>query len=403
MNRIRNNIIVPLKNQINIYNMSICPIVCQYFADSHLVISSNFEQMINNGNVTFGRRMRYYAYFAIHLLVMIKYAILATHDDPYTIALLGETLHVLTNNYLFSIHCFTMQMAIVPAKLTIRYYGDHYFANMLVNISRLDTSLAFSRINNRKLTTEIWLKSKLFNKLMFPIKWIVISAAMLYCSILAYTNSPIPINLVSLTFNSIIQCLWMINVTEICFCAGICFFLTLSMAQLRYKELIYMVKVKKVAGLIKVSHLYNQLVIDIEVCRRLFDPIIGIIYLTLPFPIGFLIQVILDGNWMARVLAVIAVLLGCSTNFSMYYMVSSICPMNKKIVKLLIPIQFEKRPKTRQMKLKIDSLIARLNEEFVGFYCLYAMKFTRKSFYQYIIGISTTYFLVSGLINARQV
>ena len=42
--------------------------------------------------------------------------------------------------------------------------------------------------------------------------------------------------------------------------------------------------------------------------------------------------------------------------------------MNKKIVKLLHPIQIDKRFKTRLMRLKIDSLIARLNKEFVGFY-----------------------------------
>ena len=76
--------------------------------------------------------------------------------------------------------------------------------------------------------------------------------------------------------------------------------------------------------------------------------------------------------------------------------------MNNIIVKLLHPIQFDKRFKTRQMKLKIDSLIAKLNEEFVGFYCLYAIKFNRKSFYQYIIGLSTTYLLIDGLVNTRR-
>ena len=225
---------------------------------------------------------------------------------------------------------------------------------------------------------------------------------MFYCSTLAYTNSLIPVNLVTLAFNSIIQGMCLINLFEMIFFGGVFFFLALSMAQLRYKEIIHLIKFNKVAGLAKISHFYNQLVIDIKMCRRLFDPIIGIIYLTFPFPIAFLSQVIVDGNWLVRLLAVISLLVGCTTNYTMYYMVSSICPMNKIIVKLLIPIQFEKTPKTRQMKLKIDSLIARLSKEFVGFYCLYAIKFTRKSFYQYILGISTTYLLVDGFVNARQ-
>ena len=106
--------------------------------------------------------------------------------------------------------------------------------------------------------------SKLFTELRFPIRWIITPAIILYCSTLAYTNSPIPVNLVTLAINSIINGLWIINLIEICFCGCVCFSLTMSMALLRYKELIYLIRVNKVAGLIKVSHLYNQLVIDIE-------------------------------------------------------------------------------------------------------------------------------------------
>ena len=346
--------------------------------------------------------MKYYATFAIHLLVTVKYAILTIYDDPYTIAMFGESLYVLTNIYICSRLCLSFQMATVPFKFTFLYFDDQYVANMLTTISRFQTSLPFIGINNRKVTAKIWLMHKLYTKFMFPNRWIVIPSAMLFCSTLAYTNSPIPLNLVTLALHFIIECLWLINCFEIVFVCFVCFFFTMNMAQLRYKELIHLVKVNKVAVLIKVSQLYNQLVVDIKICRRLFDPIIGIIYLTFPFFIGFLSQAILDGHWLARVTCAISLLFGCTANYIMYNMVSSICTMNKVILKLLIPIQFDKRHKTRQMTLKIDSFIARMNEEFVGFYCLYAIKFTRMSFYQYILGISTTYLLVDRFVNASQ-
>ena len=332
---------------------------------------------------TFRRRMRLYSTFVIHLLVMIKYAILTKYDDPYTIAMFGESLHLLTNIYYCGRLCLSIQMAFVPMKFVFLYLDDRFLANMLLTISRFQTGLPLIRINNRKLTTKIWLISNLSSKLMFPLKWIIFPATMFYCSTLAYTNSPIPVNPVTLGLHFIMQCVWMTNLIEMSFFGGVCFFFTMSMALLRYQELIHLITVNKVDGFIKVSHLYNQLVIDIKMCRRLFDPIIGIIYLAIPFPTGFLCQLLLDVNWLARVLAVIGLLLGSSNNFIMYYMVSSICPMNKIIIKLLVPIQFDKSRKTRQMKLKINSLIARLNKEFVGFYCLYAIKFTRMSFYQY--------------------
>ena len=400
MNRFRNNVINPLKSQIITYN----PIrdVCRILGDSCLVLSPNMDQMTNDGNVTFGRRMRYYATFVFHLLVTIKYAILAIFDDSYTIAMFGESFHLLTNIYYCSRLCIAMSSAILPIKFLLVYFDEKYVPNMLLTISQFQTSLPFIRINNRKVSTKIWLMSKLYTRFRFPIKWIIIPATMFYCSTMAYTNSLIPVNLLTLAINSTIQCVWLINLIEVAFFGGVIFFLTMSMAQIRYNELIHLIKVNKVNGLIKVSHLYNQLVIDIKMCRRLFDPVIGIVYLTLPFTIGLLCQLIVDSNWLARVLAVIGLLVACTSNYIIYYMVSSICPMNKIIAKLLIPIQFDKRHKTRQMKLKIDSLIARLNKEFVGFYCLYAIKFTRMSFYQYILGISTTYLLVDGLVNTRQ-
>ena len=184
MNWIKNKLIDPLKNQIIGYN----PIrhVSRILGDSCLVLSQNMDQMTNDGNITFGRRMSYYGTFVIHLLVTIKYAILVIYDDDYTIAMLGESLHLLTNIY--------------------------------------------------------------------------------YCSrlCLSFPHSLIPVNLVTLALNSIIQCMCLINLFEMTFFGGVFFFLALSMAQLRYKEIIHLIKCNKVAGLAKISNFYNQLVIDIK-------------------------------------------------------------------------------------------------------------------------------------------
>ena len=73
--------------------------------------------------------------------------------------------------------------------------------------------------------------------------------------------------------------------------------------------------------------------------------------------------------------------------------------MNKNIAKLLYPIQFNKKPKKLTNKLKLNSFIARLNKEFVGFKCLYFIKFTELSFYNYMLGLS--YFLINRLLKAK--
>ena len=49
--------------------------------------------------------------------------------------------------------------------------------------------------------------------------------------------------------------------------------------------------------------------------------------------------------------------------------------------------------------MKIDSFIARLNEEYVGFYCYNLFQLTKLAFLQYLYTFMTAYVLISGLIK----
>ena len=278
MNKIRNNVIVPLKSRIFVHN----PIrdVCQFFADSSLVLLPNNFQMTvtgNDGNVTLARRLGYYATFAIHLLMMVKFAILTKYDDQKTIVMFGESLHIMNNMYYNSRVRLCIQMGIVPIKLIFLHYGKQFVVNTLLTISRLDTSLIFNRINYRKLTKKMWLMSKLLTKTKRVFQWIIIPSIIIYCSTLVYFNSPVPYNLVTMTVNNLAHYVLSVNLVEICFFCALYFFYAMNMAQLRFKELIHLVKQYKLANLSKVNHSYNQLVIDIKLCRPLFDKLIGII------------------------------------------------------------------------------------------------------------------------------
>jgi hypothetical protein len=50
-----------------------------------------------------------------------------------------------------------------------------------------------------------------------------------------------------------------------------------------------------------------------------------------------------------------------------------------------------------RLKLKIDAIIARINEQYVGFYCLNMFKFTNLAALEYLYGVMTTYILINGL------
>ena len=188
------------------------------------------------------------------------------------------------------------------------------------------------------------------------------------------------------------------------FAGSLIFYLVISMAQLRFKEIFHLIRAIKAAGLYKVTVLYNQLVIDIKMASLLFNGIISILYMTEPFTIALLWQIASYFNGVTRLIALFGLFLTCTFNYTIYWMASSIFLMNKIIVQLLYSIQFDKTRETKMTlfkRLKIDSFVARLRKEFVGFRCLYSIKFTRLTFYHYLVGISTTYFLLVDLKNAK--
>ena len=201
VNKIKNKLLVESRRELHSYN----PIenVFQWMADYYYVLSPNFDDSINNSKVPLKRKLYYYTNFAIHLSVLIKYTFLAKYSDPNTIALLGESYHYLTNIY-FAIHFnVSMELNVLPLIIYVRYIGDRKVAKVLVTISQFDTNRAFNRINNRKLTKNLWLMNKIAAITMKQSKWLIFPLIMLYCAISVYLEQPTRYNIITLAINSI--------------------------------------------------------------------------------------------------------------------------------------------------------------------------------------------------------
>ena len=180
-------------------------------ADYYVLLSPNFDDVINNSKVPLKRKLIYYTNFVIQFSVLIKYAILGIHGDRYTVALLGESLHYLTNIY-FASHLFVWtQLTMVTLLMYVGYIGERQVAKILVTISRFDSNRAFNRINNRKLTMKLWLMNKMFAIIMIPTKWLIFPFPLLYCAISVHLEEPARYNLVTLAINSIIQLACLVN------------------------------------------------------------------------------------------------------------------------------------------------------------------------------------------------
>ena len=209
INRIKNKLLVAFRRELHSYNT--IENVFQWLADYCVVLSLNFNDVINKSKVTLKRKLIYYTNFAIQLSVLIKYAFLGIYGDPHTIALLGESFHYLTNIY-FASHLFVwIQLTMVPILIYMRYIGDKRVAKIFVTISRFDSNRALNRINNRKLTKKVWLMNKMFAIIMMATKWLICPLVSLYCAISVHLEQPTRYNIVTLAINSFVQLASVVN------------------------------------------------------------------------------------------------------------------------------------------------------------------------------------------------
>ena len=130
--------------------------------------------------------------------------------------------------------------------------------------------------------------------------------------------------------------------------------------------------------------------------------IISFIYLF--FPIYYVSSVNIAFNINTSLIGLIALILTLLLNLFLNYIVfeklSSISITNICILEHLYPILTDKNFQNFRLRLNIDSFIARINNtEFIGFRCLHYIKFERKAFYSYMIGLSSTYFLVYNILT----
>ena len=142
-------------------------------------------------------------------------------------------------------------------------------------------------------------------------------------------------------------------------------------------------------------------------CRQLSGPYklgIGLVYCLVPYILATFVGLmkIKRNDLIFQFLKIIYLLLFILTNFITFtinQLSASITVRNKSIHKFLYPMFYSNRIIRIRTKLAIDSFIARLNTQFIGFYCFNLFKFTKLTFYQYAFSVSTCYFLITKVLK----
>ena len=145
---------------------------------------------------------------------------------------------------------------------------------------------------------------------------------------------------------------------------------------------------------------YDELIGVVQQLSGPYNIIIGLVYCIVPYLIVVNVELVkLERNDLLFIFNKYLhwfVLFICNVNaFIINQISASITVRNKSIHKYLYPMFINGRNRNLRIKLKFDSFIDRLNNQFIGYYCFNLFEFTKMAFYQYIFTITSTYFLMS--------
>ena len=135
-----------------------------------------------------------------------------------------------------------------------------------------------------------------------------------------------------------------------------------------------------------------------------YNIVIGLIYCIVPYIITIPTKFFkLPNDTLILVLAKMFAYAICIAAILNAYIINqiaaSITVRNKSFHKYLYPMFFGNKSMDLRTKLKMDSFIARLHKQFIGYECFNLFKFTKLSFYQYILTIVSTYILISNVLK----
>ena len=149
---------------------------------------------------------------------------------------------------------------------------------------------------------------------------------------------------------------------------------------------------------------YNELIDVVKQLSGFNNMIIGLAYCMVPYIMAINIELthINRNDFFFTLLKMAFISLFIVSNVGIFIInqiSASITVRNKSIHKYLYPMFCNGRQTKLRTKLSIDSFIARLNTQFIGFYCFNLFPFTKMAFYQYGFTVSTSYFLVTNILD----
>ena len=386
--------------------------VLRFAFDRHIFYHKSIDSYYSGEEPSFWVKIKFYLRFLVLIIITVKCALSTLFTDKMLVNPFIDS-SILLGKQAILIHAVLLSLGIVilSAKLMLVYYESKKkvkFFDIIVDLKARKQKYQMSQKHIKKLTFRTYL--------LYYGHIRIIGSIVLFSYLLCSICAKIAVNMYYDYGNVIILWLWTITlniamnqVLIIVLYGTFFFYLPITVLNYKFDELIDKLRVSirwnNTNAIHRIIESYDELISD---CKQLSGPYnisIGLVYCLIPYTIALFFEVVkIERNdllfKLIKIAFIVFFIITNINSFIINQLSASITVRNKSIHKYLYIIFCSKRIIKIRTKLTIDTFIARLNTQFIGFYCFNLFKFTKMAFYQYAFTISTCYFLITNIIKS---
>ena len=393
-----------------------------YLVDNYIVYYNTLQNYQDRVEPPLKRKWLYHCATLVLISVMIKFILLVLVEQDSFKIITGDIINIFTTNYRKGyIFLINFSALFIMFRLGIYYYEKKLTIN-IYEIKTIKYGGNIFKYNNNEKSLLIISNFGYWSEYFYLIGFYLISTLHIIFSLAAYifthNNYKIIILMVSTIHNII--CVKIVNMNYPGY--AMITFTTFIFLKLKQNDIIKSIRFnvlwRNKIRLYDNLQDYHQFTRLVDKLGKLINVLSGIIYLITPFFISQILWILTDQvpknfvDKVAQICFIFMVLIMIICIYIFDDILSRITKVSHSLTKYLYPIFKDKNFNRFDHKLglnlnyrsgqlsdimvriKIDSFIARLNEEFVGFYCFNLFEVTKLAFFEYIYMLMSVFVLI---------
>ena len=372
---------------------------------NYIIYHESYDSYCNDEKTSTKRLVVYWLFWLLNLVHLVEFFICMISSNQTIHRNISYPVMVFTEQYkIMHIVMFLCTLDILLGKISTLFFETKRRAQFLTLLHswQIDHQHLFglNEVNTNKLIIQgqlVYWTGQYF----IIVGITTIYSIIIYYSVQAYLYHNY--HLAHISLHTIAVLIWFRNSLNFAFVSFFSLVMPITMINYKFDEILKALRINirwnnasKVIESIKQHDITTRLLNELG---DMYSTILFVFYLMWPYTLGALIKLFFVPGLNKYVKISIVLIVVCFT-ISIYYfnyICASITVRNKNAPKYLYSNFIRSNKIKISIMMKIEAFLLKLITDFIGIYCLNMFKFTKLSFYQYFMTISTAYILIFEL------